>query len=135
TATSGRRRAVASGSRRRVLRIAFGVLVLAALVAGAVLLLPTAVPGDLARTPVDVDRVFGAGVVARAAHYEHFLYVDWILAQITLLAVLAVYARRGVVYTRESAAGPIGTGMLLGMLGLAFVWLGGLPFRTAERCW
>jgi STE24 endopeptidase len=100
-----------------------------------VLLLPTAVPDDLARTPVDVDRVFGAGVVTRAAHYERFLYGDWLLAQITLLAVLVIYARRGVAYIRESAAGPIGTGMLLGMLGLAFVWLAGLPFRIAEHWW
>ena len=43
---------------------------------------------------------------------------------------LAVYARRGARYARESAAGPIGTGMLLGMLGLAIVWLAQLPVRA-----
>ncbi len=73
--------------------------------------------------------------MSKAERYERFLYVDWLLAQITLLAVLAVYARRGVAYTRESAAGPIGTGMLLGMLGLAFAWLAGLPFRLAAHWW
>jgi STE24 endopeptidase len=52
-----------------------------------------------------------------------------------LLAVLAVYAKRGAAYARESAAGPIGTGMLLGMLGLAFVFLAGLPFRIAAHWW
>ena len=34
---------------------------------------------------------------------------------------------------RESAAGPIGTGMLLGMLGFAIVWLAEVPFGS-WRC-
>ena len=38
-------------------------------------------------------------------------------------------------FTRESAAGPIGTGMLLGMLGLGIVWLVALPFRIAAHWW
>lgn len=100
-----------------------------------VLLLPSAVPDDLTYPRVDVASVFGAARVARAARYERFLYVDWLLSQIALFAVLIVYARRGVAYVRESAAGPIGTGMLLGMLGLAFVWLVGIPFRLAEHWW
>ena len=46
-----------------------------------------------------------------------------------------MYARYGVRYARESAAGPIGTGMLLGMLGLAIVWLAQLPFTVAALWW
>jgi len=46
-----------------------------------------------------------------------------------------VYARRGARFTRESAAGPIGTGMLLGMLGLGLVWLAQLPFQLASHWW
>ena len=38
------------------------------------------------------------------------------------LAVLAVFACWGARWARESAAGPVGTGMLLGMLGFALVW-------------
>ena len=38
-------------------------------------------------------------------------------------------------YARESAAGPIGTGMLLGMLGLAIVWIAQLPFTVAALWW
>ena len=79
--------------------------------------------------------MFGAALVSRAVRYERFLLWDWVLAQVTLLAVLVVYAKRGVAYVRESSAGPIGTGMLLGMLGLAFVWLAGLPFRIAAHWW
>jgi len=36
---------------------------------------------------------------------------------------------------RESSAGPIGTGMLLGMLGLGIVWLVVLPFRLVGHWW
>jgi len=106
-----------------------------ALALGALLLYPTAVPGDLSLPSVDVDAVFGADLVDRAKRYERFFYVDWVLAQIALFVTLWIYARRGAVFARESSAGPIGTGMLLGMLGLAIVWLVGLPFRVASLWW
>jgi len=109
--------------------------VTAALVVGAILLFPTAVPGDLSFPAVDVDQTFGAEFVDEAKRYERFFYAIWILAQIALLATLWIYARRGAAFTRESSAGPIGTGMLLGMLGLAIVWLVGLPFRLAAHWW
>jgi STE24 endopeptidase len=105
------------------------------LAVGAILLYPTAVPDGLALPPVDVDAVFGAELVDRAVRYESFFYVDWVLAQIALLATLGLYAWKGASFTRESAAGPIGTGMLLGMLGLAIVWLAGLPFGVAGLWW
>ena len=92
-------------------------------------------PDDLVLTHVDLGQVFGAGVVARAARYERFFYVDWLLAQLALLVTLALYARRGIAFAKESAAGPMGTGMLLGMLGLGIVWLVGLPFGLAAHWW
>jgi STE24 endopeptidase len=52
-----------------------------------------------------------------------------------LLGVLGLYARHGIRFARESAAGRIGTGMLLGMIGLALVWLSQVPFRLAEVWW
>jgi STE24 endopeptidase len=84
---------------------------------------------------VDVDQVFGVRLVERARSYERFFYVDWLLAQVALVATLWVYARRGVAFVKESAAGPIGTGMLLGMLGLGIVWLVQLPFSVAAHWW
>ncbi len=111
------------------------MLVLAALAVGAILLYPTAVPDDLTLGTVDVRQVFGAELVAEAESYERFLLVNWLLSQVALLIVLAIYARRGTVFVRESSAGPIGTGMLLGMLGLAIVWLVALPFRIAGHWW
>ena len=57
------------------------------------------------------------------------------VSQLVLLLVLALYAWRGARFARESAAGRIGTGMLLGMMGLALVWLTQVPFRLAEVWW
>ena len=111
------------------------MLALAWLAVGVVLLWPTVVPNDLVLDEVDERGVFGAELVARAERFERFLYVLWALSQIALLATLCVYARKGAAFTKESAAGPIGTGMLLGMLGLAIVWLVNLPFRIVGHWW
>ena len=84
---------------------------------------------------VDVDAVFGADLIDRAKRYERFFYVNWVLAQIALFVTLWIYARRGAAFARESSAGPIGTGMLLGMLGLAIAWLVHVPFALASHWW
>lgn len=52
-----------------------------------------------------------------------------------MLVALAVYAAKGAGFMRQSAAGRIGTGFLLGMLGLAFAWLAQLPFGAAGQWW
>src|SRR5262249_34791307 len=137
-ASLGSRPAHALGPRagRRLLRfVAAAALVLAALAFAAFVLYPSAVPDDLRLGPVDVGHGFGAAVVARANRYERFFYVDWALAQVALLVTLVLYARRGIAFAKESAAGPIGTGMLLGMLGLGIVWLVELPFGIAAHWW
>jgi len=116
-------------------RIAVAVALVTGWVAAAWLLGRTVVPNDLVLPHVDVDAVFGAEHVARAEHYERFLYGNWALEQAAVLVTLAVYARRGARFARESAAGPVGTGMLLGMVGLGLVWLATLPFSLAALWW
>jgi STE24 endopeptidase len=49
--------------------------------------------------------------------------------------VLALFAWRGARLTRESAAGRVGTGMLLAMLGFGIVWLTQVPFGVAAVWW
>lgn len=117
------------------LHVAVAVVLAAGWALVAWLLLDSVVPDDLTTAPVDVDAVFGSELVDDAERYERFLLADWVLAQLVSLATLAVYARHGARYARESAAGPIGTGMLLGMLGLAIVWLTQLPFAIAAVWW
>src|SRR5439155_19431172 len=93
------------------------------------------VPDDLKLPHLDQHAYFSAGFLERSAGYERFLRIDFVLATIVLLIVLALYARHGERFTRESAAGRVGTGMLLGMLGFAFVWLSQLPFGIAGLWW
>lgn len=91
------------------------------------------VPGDL--TELAPGRFFSDSFLERSATYERFLAIDGLLAITTLLAVLGLYARRGHRLMRESAAGRVGTGMMLGMLGFAVVWLAQVPFGLAAVWW
>ncbi|HWO48175.1 MAG TPA: hypothetical protein VNM41_08945, partial [Solirubrobacterales bacterium] len=88
---------------------------------------------DLAH--LDPHDYFSDSFLDRAATYERFLTILSLLGTATLLAVLAVYARRGERLARESAAGRIGTGLLLAMLGFAIVWLAEVPFDLASLWW
>jgi STE24 endopeptidase len=127
---------LAASRRSLLLRWALALALFGAAAAALLpYLLDSTVPGDLQLPAVDVGRYFSAHELTRAASYERFLSIDFLLSQITLIAVLALYAARGERLTRESAAGPIGTGMLLGMLGLALVWLSQLPFGLAGLWW
>ncbi len=93
------------------------------------------VPASLHLPHLDASRYFSASFLRRSASYQRFLEIEGLLAIATLLMVLAVYARRGHRLMRESAAGRIGTGMLLGMLGFAIVWLAEVPFGLVAVWW
>jgi STE24 endopeptidase len=128
-----RRRSLRSGW---LLRWALA-LALFGLVAAALLpyLLSTDVPGGLRLSSIDLADYFSAAQLEEARDYERFLAINFVLSQVVLIAVLIFYAARGEGFARESAAGRIGTGMLLGMIGLALVWLAQLPFGFAELWW
>jgi STE24 endopeptidase len=81
------------------------------------------------------ERFFSSSFLESSASFERFLVIDGLLAIVTLVCVLVLYARRGHHLMRESAAGRIGTGMLLGMLGFGVVWLAELPFGLAAVWW
>jgi STE24 endopeptidase len=123
----------------RPLRSAVSLLVLAALVVGWVLaaraLLHTTVPAGLRLSSLDPRSLFSASYLRRSDSYERFLDLDQLLGEVTLLVVLALYARRGHRLMRESAAGRIGTGMMLGMLGFAVLWIAEVPFELAAVWW
>jgi STE24 endopeptidase len=121
---------------RRGLRLVVIALVAGAWLAAAILLWQSSVvPDGLDLSGVDPHRYFNDRQLARSASFERFERWDFVLAQVALVAVLAAYARWGLGFARESAAGRIGTGMLLGMLGLGFVWLAQIPFGLAELWW
>lgn len=120
---------------RRAAGLAALVVVVVAAALAARQLWPTIVPTDLPHPAVDLDATFGADKVAEAERFEAFIRVTTILGQLALVVTLALYAWKGARFARDSAAGPIGTGFLLGMLGLGIVWLVQLPFTIAELWW
>jgi STE24 endopeptidase len=95
----------------------------------------TSVPDDLVLPEVDAEAGLGREVVDEAEDFDAFLRWSFLASQLAALAVLAGWAWRGARFARESAAGRIGTGMLLGMLGLALVWASQLPFQLLELWW
>ncbi len=84
---------------------------------------------------LDARTLFPAHLLHRAQHFSGVERLFWLGNTLAQLVVLGVYARYGVRFTRESAAGPVGTGMLLGMLGFALVWTAQLPFAVLGVWW
>jgi len=107
----------------------------AAWVVVALLLWRTRVPSDLTLPHLDERDYFTAAELRDAHEYERVVRLLLLGSLATTLVVLALYAWRGARFLRESAAGPIGSGMLLAMLGLALVWLSLLPFGLLELWW
>ena len=68
-----------------------------------------------------------ASELHRAQHFSFVLDLFGLLGLLLPLVVLAFYAKWGHRFMGESAAGPIGTGMLLAMLGLAILAIATLP--------
>lgn len=122
-------------SRRAAANLVLAVIAVAGAIVGAILLSKTTIPGDLKTPKIDVAREFAGTDLGDAAAFERLLRWTFIGSQVTLVVVLALYAKHGARYVRDSAAGPIGTGFLLGMLGLAFVWIAQLPFHVVDYWW
>ena len=95
----------------------------------------TTVPSSLHLPHVDEHRFFTAAQLHAASSFsrvEDILFWGTTLLQI---GALAAFARWGARWARESAAGPVGTGMLLGMLGFALVWVVQLPLEVVDLWW
>ncbi len=115
---------------------ALAYLVLAGVwVAVAYSLWKSRVPGGLDLPEVDLAKRIDPEVIARSKRYERFFRFEFVASELVLIGVLVAYARWGIRFARESAAGRIGTGMLLGMIGLALVWISQVPFRLSEVWW
>jgi len=121
-----------------LLLVLLGLLV-AALAAGwglaAWALWQTEVPDGLDLPEVAATEVLSQAQLDEVRSYETFLRVSFLLSLVVVVVAFALYARYGERFVRESAAGRIGTGMLLGMLGLAFLWLVQVPFGLADLWW
>jgi STE24 endopeptidase len=84
---------------------------------------------------LDEAALFPPQALHQADRYSAGARLFWLGQTVTQLAVLGLFARYGIRWTRESAAGPVGTGMLLGMIGFALVWIAQLPFAVLTVWW
>jgi STE24 endopeptidase len=101
----------------------------------ASLLWQTSVPDGLRLPELDAARFFTASELDQAENFEDVARLIALATELAILVALGLFAWRGHRLSRESAAGRIGTGMMLGMLGLAIVWLVRLPFAVVELWW
>jgi STE24 endopeptidase len=85
--------------------------------------------------PLDPRTLFSPQVLHRADDYSDGARLLWLGNVVAELVVLGVYAIYGIRFARESAAGPIGTGMLLGMLGFGLVWAAQVPVAVLSVWW
>ena len=99
------------------------------------LLWETSVPSNLSIPDLSEDAFFTQSELDEADDYELFHRINWLLSTVVLFVVLGIYSVKGVRFMRESAAGRIGTGMLLAMLGFGLVWLVSVPFTVAGNWW
>ena len=120
---------------RRPEHLLAALVLIAGAALGAWTLWPTQVPDDLRLPPLDERSVFEPAQLREAQAFETFLHWNSLASMLVVLVVLGLYARRGHRLASESAAGRVGTGMLLGMLGLGILWITQIPFGLVELWW
>jgi STE24 endopeptidase len=125
---------VTKSSRRLLGLLAFGVLA-GGWIYAADRLWRTSVPDDLKLPHVNMTALVGVSELHRAQHFSFVLDLFGLAGLLLPLIVLALYAKWGHRFMGESAAGPIGTGMLLAMLGIAILWMAMLPSNLGQLWW
>jgi STE24 endopeptidase len=93
------------------------------------------VPAGLTLPHVAAATVAAPAVVAHARHIETVSRLIGLGDLLVPIAATLVYAKLGPRFVRESAAGRIGTGMLLAMLGFGVVWIAQLPTGILGLWW
>ena len=120
-------------------RVALGALAIAVLVAGGVLvafvLWPTTVPSGLRLSALAPNRYFTAAALRRGRDFKTTAALLTLASQLAAIIALAFYARFGERLERESAAGRVGTGIMLALLGFAIAAMAALPFELALLWW
>jgi STE24 endopeptidase len=103
--------------------------------AAAPLLWRSKIPGDLTLPTLDPHDYFSASELSSAERYERFLRLDLLGSYVATVVALLVLVRRAPRLARNTGLGPIGAGMIVGMITLAVVWATNLPFAIAARWW
>ena len=101
----------------------------------AYLLWESRVPSGLSPPNLDPGNFFTQHVLSRTSHFEQFLELSWIGKEILLIGVFAAYAVWGTRFMKDSAAGRVGTGIFLAMMGFALTWFVQVPFEVLDTWW
>ena len=95
----------------------------------------TKVPGNLSPPRLDAKHVFGAGATRAGIRFDRFFDLEWVLATLTSIAVLAVFLVRGPRLARSLVLGPVNSGIITGVFITVVLWAVSVPFDIASSWW
>src|SRR4051794_37874295 len=101
----------------------------------AFLMWRTTIPGDLYRSQLDAKRVFGSDATRAGARFDRFFDVEWVLATLTGIVVLAVFLVRGPGLVRRFGLRPVNAGIIPAVFIVVVLWAGSVPFAIAASWW
>src|SRR3954471_20605883 len=111
------------------------ILLVAAWVVGGTRLWRTSVPSSLDTGGLDVHRYFTAAQLREAHRFSLFLELDWLLSTLATVAALVVLVLRAPRLAGRIGLGPIGSGVIVGMVALTTLFFVSLPFGLAQQWW
>jgi STE24 endopeptidase len=111
------------------------ILLVAAWAAGGTRLWQTSVPDSLRTDGLDLRRYFTRAELAEAHHFSLWLDISSILATVATIAALVALARWAPGFAGRIGLGPIGSGVIIGMVTIATLWVVGLPFGFFQQWW
>lgn len=95
----------------------------------------TSVPDDLTLPELSAGQFFDERVLEEAADYERVERLIVVASIVATLVALVFLVRKIPPLARATGLGPIGSGMIVGMLMLVVLWAVDLPFSIALRWW
>ena len=84
---------------------------------------------------LDAGNVFGARVTRAGRRFDRFFDVEWVLATLTSITVLAVFLVRGPRLVRRLPLGPVNAGIITGVYITFVLWIASVPFELAGSWW
>src|SRR5438132_13992671 len=116
-------------------RLATVLILCGAWLAAAYLLWRTSVPASIRVGGLDQHRYFTAVELARASKYERFTDILWVAQVAATIVALLVLTRRSPRLASSIGLGPVGTGVIVGMVMLVTLWFVRLPFGFLSQWW
>lgn len=95
----------------------------------------TTVPDDLSLPHLSPRDYFSAGQLDETADYERLVRILVVGSLLAAIVALVLLVRRMPRLARSTGLGPIGSGMIVGMVMLVVLWAVNLPFAVALRWW